>query len=90
MSILVGNGITLTNLASDPVGFPAGATYFNTTYGLVRRFDGANWGDAESSAGFYFVPAAEVVTVALNRFSVAYQHSTTDGRVIINGILQTG
>lgn len=45
------NTLGLQQLAADPVGTIAGESYFNTTTGRARIFDGSTWADQGSSSG---------------------------------------
>jgi hypothetical protein len=40
--------IGLVSLSSDPAGTSAGQTYYNTTYGTIKTYDGTTWQSAGS------------------------------------------
>lgn len=37
------NGVQLTNLSADPLGWATGSAYFNTALGCIRVYNGTSW-----------------------------------------------
>lgn len=78
--------VGLYTTTTDPAGIVMGDIYVDTRSVYALRWsDGVRMNDPAVTGGFYAINTTEVLYVPTGRMCITHVHSSTDGRLIIDG-----